>query len=75
MTEQQEAWDIGKYPVKTREKDGNVLDEVLPCRILRRVNDSLFLAGQANERLPLSFLVGLGETHHIPVLKPAIYQK
>ena len=74
MAEQQEAWDIGKYPVKTREKEGDVLDEVLPCRILR-VNDSLFLAGQANERLPLSFLVGLGETHHIPVLKPAIYQK
>lgn len=61
--------------MQTGEADIDLLDEVMPCWIMRQVNDSALLAGQANKWFPLSILVGTCETHHIPVQKLAIYQK
>lgn len=61
--------------MQTGEEDIDVLDEVIPCWNMRMVNDSALLAGQANKWFLLSFLMGISETQHIHVSKPAIYQK
>lgn len=65
--------------MQTREEDIDVLDEVMPCWILRRVNDSALLAGQANERFPVSSwasvrpsICWVSKTCNLSKIKPGI---
>ena len=55
--------------------DKDLLDEVMLCWIMRNVNDSVLLARQINKWFLLSILMGISETHPIPLSKPAICQK